>query len=121
MSGLGHVSGVTGWIILFPVTSLTLYLVIPSYPELSSHTRRRMGRPGQRQPPESRSVRVHANHWSEHPPGHQDGVQGLFELYYDARIQYVNRAPTQCVWIATVQSIVETDGEKGETKTFVTH
>ena len=63
----------------------------------------------------------HTNHWSEHPPGHQDGVQGLFELYYDARIQYVNRAPTQCVWIATVQSIVETDGEKGETKTFVTH
>ena len=58
MSRLGHVSGVTGWIILFPVTSLTLYLVIPSYPELSSHTRRRMGRPGQRQPPESRSVRV---------------------------------------------------------------
>ena len=85
---LGHVSGVAGGIILFPVTSLTWH-VITSYPELSSHTRRRMGRqPGQRQPPESRSVTVcghTAHHWSEYPPGHKDEDQVLFALYYDAR------------------------------------
>ena len=76
MSVLGHVSGVTGWIILFPVTSLTCR-VMTSYPELSSHTRWRMGRqPGQRQPPESPSVTVCGQ---TAITVHKDGVLVLFD------------------------------------------
>ena len=116
---LGHVSGVAGWRILFPVTSLTCR-VITSYPELSSHTRRRMGRqPGQRQPPESRSVTV-CGHTASITL-HKDGV-----LFDDAKFDLIHNMSTkqahiQFVWIAAVQSIVETDGEKEKTKTFVTH
>ena len=76
MSVLGHVSGVAGWIILFPVTSLTCR-VITSYPELSSHTRRRMGRQGQGQPPESPSVTV-CGHTASITL-HKDGVLVLFD------------------------------------------
>ena len=94
--------------------------VITSYPELSSHTQRRMGRqPGQRQPPESRSVTV-CGHTASITL-HKDGV-----LFDDAKFDLIHNMSTkqahiQFVWIAAVQSIVETDGEKEKTKTFVTH
>ena len=65
--------------------------VITSYPELSSHTRRRMGRqPGQRQPPESPSVTV-CGHTASITL-HKDGVLAPFD---DAKFDIIHNMLTK--------------------------